>query len=410
MTDQADILDAAPKGESELISAVHSTEREIAAMEKLEAGFTAIEKAHPANLALDVSTPQGMKDAIAARRAYREPRVEVEKVRKAAKAPVIALGKQIDAYAAKLTDRLLLGESNYDEQIKAHEEKVAREKTEAAEREAKRVQAIRDAIAINFTNVPRAAFGKSAEALLLVVQKLVELEPSEQDYAELLPDAKAAHGNALALVRDMHEKAVAAEAEAARLAEERRKQEEAAAELQRQREAFEREQKEARMLVEAQERERQAQQAQREAAEREQRRAEEERQRAEREKIEAERRALEEAKQRAEADRLAAIERKRLDEEAAAERERLAEEQRKADEAAAAARAAEAKKAAAEAAKSARAQAKLDAIHKAGPRLLEVLKLANWMLQRDPIDDQKAEVIAKCDALIEELEPGDAAD
>lgn len=37
------------------------------------------------------------------------------------------------------------------------------------------------------------------------------------------------------------------------------------------------------------------------------------------------------------------------------------------------------------------------------PELLETLKLAKWMLERDYIDPQKLEIIKKCDAVISKV-------
>ena len=55
----------------------------LAEFEAIEAGFAALEAAHPANLACDVTSPKGMREAIAGRAAWRDPRIATEKARKA---------------------------------------------------------------------------------------------------------------------------------------------------------------------------------------------------------------------------------------------------------------------------------------------------------------------------------------
>ena len=102
---------------------------------------------HPIDLVFDVSTTKGMAEAIAHRAAWRDPRITVEKFRKAAKAPVLTLGKDIDARAAWLTDQLLLGETPVHEQIKAEEARKAQEKADREAAEFGRVLAIQEAIA-----------------------------------------------------------------------------------------------------------------------------------------------------------------------------------------------------------------------------------------------------------------------
>lgn len=66
--------------------------------------------------------------------AAREPRYEVERIRKAAKAPILAIGKRLDADAARITAELEKIEAPIDAQIKAEErEAKARRDAEAAE-------------------------------------------------------------------------------------------------------------------------------------------------------------------------------------------------------------------------------------------------------------------------------------
>lgn len=98
---------------------------------RVEAGLTALREKH-GNTVYEVSTTAGMDAAKAARAEIREPRHAVEKVRKAAKRPLLELGRRIDAEAIRITDAILAIETPIDDQIKGEEAR------RLAEKEAKR--------------------------------------------------------------------------------------------------------------------------------------------------------------------------------------------------------------------------------------------------------------------------------
>lgn len=356
MTEQTTIPDSPQP--LDLSTALEKVTQEIAVFDRLNAGIAQLEAAHPSNLVIDVTTPAGMKEAIKARAAWRDPRVSVEKARKVAKAPILALGRQLDTFAESIEKRLRVGEDNYNAQIKVETERQEAMKAEAKAREEARVQAIRDRIALKFTSRPGAMFGASAADLDAAIRAVVAEPVTAEVFFELLPDAQAAQDRALVTLRDMHDKQSdreRAEAEQKRIAEENARQ---AAKLADERAEFEKLQAQAKR--EQEERERQ---------EREAREAREAEIRAREDAIRAEQKRLDDAK-RAEEDAKAAAERKRLDDEAAAQRAAAAakaEEERKAAEAA---RIAEEERIAKEEAKRAKAARKLAAAQKAGPRLL----------------------------------------
>lgn len=273
--------------------------------DKISAGLAALETSHPKNLACDVTSPKGMKEAVAGRAAWREPRIAVEKARKAAKAPVLALGRDIDARASYITDRLIEGEANYDDQIKAEEARREAEKQRKAEEEVRRTDAIQRRIAC--INVPPQVAKSTAAEIANDIAELVARVIGD-DFQEFKGHAEAAKDAALVVLRQMHAAAVEREAEAERIKAER-------AELERLR----------------------AEQAERDRAERARIDAE---QRAEADRLAADRRVLEQqqALARAEQSRLdaeAAAARRRADEAAAAERaeqDRAARETREAEQ------------------------------------------------------------------------------
>jgi hypothetical protein len=333
--DRAEEVVAAVKTQMDNVSGA------VAQFDKIAAGIAAIELAHPKDVACAVATPAGMKQAIAGRAAWREPRIAVEKARKAAKAPVLALGRSIDAFASQIEQQLLEGESNYDDQIKAEEARKEAEKEAKRAAEQARVDGILESIR-RLSLAPGVANQSSAEIAALIPK--TEAIVIGLRYQEFEPQAQAAKDSMLEALRGMFAAAVAREAEAARIEAER-------AEL-------------ARLRAEQAERERIAaeqaakdQAAARAAQEEENRKAAAARAQADKEA----------AERRAEADRIAAAERAAEQARIDAERAELGRQR------------AEAERVAREAAEAERRQheeqiQKLQAIQRGAPVMLEALE------------------------------------
>lgn len=258
------------------------------------------------NIAFDLSTTKGDKEARAARLELVRLRTSLEAKRKELKAPALERSRLIDDEAKRITSAILELETPIDQQIQAAEQKREAERQAKIEAERQRVATLRARIE-QITSVALRAVGKPAAEVEAKIKLLVGITIGP-DFAEFKAEAEAAHADTLAKLRDMLAAAEAAEAEAARLAAER-------AELERLR----------------------AEQAERERVERERMAAEQARiaaeQRAEAERLEAlaqqqrERLAAEEAAARAEreaADKAAAAER--------AEQDRIAREAREAEQ------------------------------------------------------------------------------
>jgi colicin import membrane protein len=258
------------------------------------------------NIAFDLTTTKGDKEARGARLELVRLRTSLEAKRKELKAPALERSRLIDDEAKRITSAILELETPIDQQIQAAEQKKEAERLAKIEAERQRVATLRARIE-SITSVALRAVGKPAAEVEAKIKLLVGITIGP-DYAEFKAEAEAAHADTLAKLRDMHAAALAAEAEAARLAEER-------AELERLR----------------------AEQAERERVERERMATEQARiaaeQRAEAERLEAlareqrERLAAEEAAAKAEreaADRAAAAER--------AEQDRIAREAREAEQ------------------------------------------------------------------------------
>lgn len=282
----------------------------VARFDAVAAGIAALQKRY-GGVVYDVTVPKGMEAAKEARRAIREPRYEIEKVRKAAKAPILALGRRIDGEADRITKQLLAIEEPIDQQIKAEEARKEAERQAAIEAERQRLAAI-DRQIDAMRAAPAEVAGKSADIIRARLDALYE--PADFDFQERVDIAKSVRAEVIERLEAMHAERLAFEEEQERLrvereAEaERRRQEEARLEQERQRLAAERAEQERKAAEE-----RARLQAERDAAEA-----------AERERQEQARREQEE-RDRAEAERQARI---REDEERLARQRRELEQER----------------------------------------------------------------------------------
>lgn len=333
---------------------IQHVEAALSEFDKISAGLADLRQRHPVDLAVDVTTTKGMKEAVAARAAWRDPRIAVEKARKAAKAPVLALGKDIDARAAYITTALLEGESNYDDQIKAEEARKEAEKAAKAEAERVRVELIQGRIANDIRLAATKSVGASADVIAVVIGDVSAILIDE-GFEEFQGQAQLAKDETIDKLRAMHAAAVAAEAEAARIKAE---QEAETARIAAEREEL------ARLRAEQSRRDAEAaearaaaesEQAARLAAERAEQEAELKRQRDEQEAALRSQREAQAAVEVAQAEARAKEERR-----IAAERADLEARQREAE--------------AAQRVKEAEAAAALSRLHKAAPKLLATLQ------------------------------------
>lgn len=293
----------------------------VAEFDKVAAGIAALQKQY-AGIVYEVTTSKGMEAAKEARAAVREPRYEVERVRKDAKAPILALGKEIDERAKKITSELLAIEGPIDEQIKNEEARKEREKQAKIDAEIKRVAAI-DARIETIRNWPAQYTGKPS-ALVEQQVRVANEYTIDAFFEEKAEQAQAVLDTSRVALAGILSERKAHEAEQARIVTERaelealRKQQAERDRLERERIAEE--EKAAKALRDAE--------AARQAEELRKLREEHERiQRESEAKLAAERKAQREEAERIEAAQ--AVEAKRL----AAERAEFDRQQREAREA-----------------------------------------------------------------------------
>lgn len=201
-------------------NSIAQVESALSELDKVSAGLADLAERHPVDLVFDVTSAKGMREAVAHRAAWRDPRLATERARKAAKAPVLALGRDIDARAAWITEQLLLGEEPVDKQIKLEQERQETLRREEALKESARITAIQEALA-DIHMEAMSVIGKSSEVIQAKIDEMCERELDPNVFQESM--AKAA--SALKSAMDKLEMALAAakhnEAEAARVAAER---------------------------------------------------------------------------------------------------------------------------------------------------------------------------------------------
>ncbi len=273
---------------------------EVAEYRATEAGLVALRE-RLAGKTYDLTTTAGDAEARADRRELVTMRTGIERIRKDAKAPLLAQAKLLDNEAARITEAILEVENPIDDQIKADEQRRAAEKKAKAEAEARRAAAI-EALFREMREIARQAAGKGSVVIKAKIDALEAFEIDER-FGERYGEAEAECGALLGDLRDALLAAEDREEEARRLAAERQ-----AIEAEKARMAAEEAQRQQRIAAEEAERraKQQAEDDARAKAEAERQaviRAQEEAEAAERARVEAERRAA----LRAEEDRLAAL-------------------------------------------------------------------------------------------------------
>lgn len=193
-------------------------ERALVEFSAVEAGLAVLRNDYQ-NIVYDVATTAGMNEAKAARVALREPRYEIERIRKSAKAPLLALGKKLDSDAARITAEIEKLEGPIDAQIKAEESRKEAEKQAKIEAEQKRVADIQERI----EELRGCQMLTVASGSMLIAGHISDLEalPVDETFAEFRQQAEDAKAAGLARLNALCDAAVAHEQEQDRIKAER---------------------------------------------------------------------------------------------------------------------------------------------------------------------------------------------
>lgn len=185
------------------------------------------------NVIFPVTTPVGMKDALAARKELRDLRIGLEKLRKEIKEPALKRCQLIDSEAKEITSHLTALEDPIDSQIKEEEQRKDKEKAERERVERERVQGIRKMIDA-FARLPLDSAGDSADDIKATLSDLESVEIGDE-YAEFKAEAITVKTNAIVALTTLHAVTKDREDESARLKAEREALDREKAELERQR-------------------------------------------------------------------------------------------------------------------------------------------------------------------------------
>lgn len=199
-------------------TAIVEVQTAVAEFDKVAAGIAELQKQY-GGVVYEVKTSKGMDEAKSARTAIREPRYEIERVRKAAKAPILKLGKELDDRAKAITSEILAIEEPIDQQIKNEEARKEAEKQAKVDAEMKRVADLQERLGELRGN--RMLSPTSGAAL--IADHIGDLEGIQVDdsFQEFREQAAAAKEGGLAWLRDLHVAATAHETEQARIKAER---------------------------------------------------------------------------------------------------------------------------------------------------------------------------------------------
>ena len=215
------------------------------AFDKVEAGLAVLREKYLGKM-YDVTTSDGMKEAKQARKDVAHYRIELEKVRKAEKADILARGKLIDGEAKRITEELRKIEDPIADQIKVEEDRIEAERQRRIKEERDRIERALKQIERVSENVFKLV-GSSSESIRDEAERIKSLVLPD---GEFLERSNAARSETLEKLRSMFLAAEKRESEERSLAVERAKIQEERGWLERERKEHEASAAEARLEVE----------------------------------------------------------------------------------------------------------------------------------------------------------------
>lgn len=195
--ENTDVATTGDKNAITINSEIQRMQSAIAELDRVAASLPDIEARFPKDVVYEITTVKGMKAALEHRAAWRDPRITVEKARKMAKAPILTLGKRIDARASNLTELLLLGEAPIDALIKTEEARKEEERQRKVNEELGRVMKIQEALAEIGEDV-RIACGKTSANIKALLDTMAATQPDQLVFQEMIGSAKEAWTAAIA--------------------------------------------------------------------------------------------------------------------------------------------------------------------------------------------------------------------
>jgi hypothetical protein len=190
----------------------------IAEMNAVAAGLNDL-KAKYADVVYDMTKPADMERARQDRLAIRKPRYAVEAIRKGAKSPIVALGREVDGEAARITEEILAIENPIHEQITNEENRKEAERLAKIEAARKRQEDINNHIDY-IRGLPLKGAGRTSAHALKVLEEAETFEIGDE-FAEFAEVARTALVSAVAALKGIVTERQAHEAEQERIIAER---------------------------------------------------------------------------------------------------------------------------------------------------------------------------------------------
>lgn len=178
-------------------------------------------KAEAPTVTYDITTTAGMKTAVEWRAKGRDIRVEVTDIHKERKAPILEIGRLMDARKKEIIADVEPDEDRFDRDIKAETARKEAEKAAKFAAEQARVAAIRQKIDV-MRNRPAAMVGRPSDEISAAADVLSETVISLEEFAEFAGEGQVERNAAVTKLRDMRAAQLAHEQaaiEAARQAE-----------------------------------------------------------------------------------------------------------------------------------------------------------------------------------------------
>ena len=176
--------------------------------DKIEAGQAELRGKY-VGVVYPVTTTDGMREALAARAVIRKPRYTTEEIRKAAKAPILELGRTLDAKAKYITAELLKIEDPIQAQIAVEESRKEQAVIAENQRKAAITQAIYDLHMIVSDMAGKSSVEIAARILALQEHELTEWAE------EFIAEAEKARAGAITSLEQLRAGALALEQAAA---------------------------------------------------------------------------------------------------------------------------------------------------------------------------------------------------
>lgn len=199
---------------------IENVSNSVEAISKTRAGIAELVKRFRGAV-FDVRTPKGMKDAKSAAAVIKTPRFAIERLRKEAKAPILALGRSLDKMAGDLTAQIRALEDPIVLQIQSEVNRVERERQDLVDAENNRVNVIKEKIANLFDGVDQVICSNRTSANLVKCIAAYKSRPIDrQEYAEFFRDAETTWSAAVArleahlklvITREAEDKQIAAD-------------------------------------------------------------------------------------------------------------------------------------------------------------------------------------------------------